>query len=84
MTSWPAARMGLTNRGVLREGHAADVVIFDYDKIKDTATWEEPTTKPLGISTVIVNGKVTLKNGKHTGVKAGQVLYGPGYNNSRE
>ena len=84
MTSWPAARMGLTDRGVLREGLAADVVIFDYEKIKDTATWTEPTAKPLGISTVIVNGQITLKNGKHTGVKAGQVLYGLGYKEGRE
>lgn len=79
MTSWPAARMGLDNRGVLREGLAADITIFDLDTIEDTATWENPTAKPTGIDYVIVNGQLVLDAGKHTGRKPGHVLLGPGH-----
>lgn len=79
LTSWPAARMGLANRGVIREGLAADVVVFDLDTIEDTATWENPTAKPTGIDYVIVNGQLVLDAGLHTGRTPGHVLRGPGY-----
>ncbi len=79
MTSWPATRMGLTDRGVLREGLAADIVIFDLDTIEDTATWADPTAKPKGIEYVIVNGELVLDEGRHTGTTPGHVLRGPGY-----
>jgi len=74
MTSWPAQRMGLSDRGLIREGMRADIVIFDLDKLDDVASWDAPTALPKGIGTVIVNGKVTIAEGKHTGTKAGQVL----------
>ena len=81
MTSWPASRMGLVDRGVLREGLAADIVVFDLETIEDTATWENPTTKPTGINHVIVNGVLVLDNGNHTGATPGRVMRGPGYKN---
>ncbi len=79
MTSWPASRMGLANRGILREGLAADVVIFDLATIEDVASWEDPTAKPKGINYVVVNGKLVLDHAQHTGATPGQILYGPGY-----
>lgn len=78
MTGWPATRMRLDDRGYIREGLWADVVIFDYDKIQDRATYEKPIEYPEGIDYVIVNGRVTIDRGNHTGVRAGHVLYGPG------
>lgn len=78
MTSWPAARMGLQDRGLLREGFRADVVVFDLETIDDRATYEEPTLFPTGIDWVLVNGEVVIQEGRHTGARPGQVLYGPG------
>lgn len=74
MTSWPAQRMGLTDRGLIRDGMRADIVVFDLDTLDDVASYEKPTAVPTGIETVIVNGVVTLAGGKHTGAKAGSVL----------
>lgn len=81
ITSWPASRMGLANRGVLREGLAADVVVFDLKTINDVASWEEPTAKPTGIEYVVVNGRLVLDQGQHTGATPGQVLRGAGFKN---
>ncbi|HUE82517.1 MAG TPA: amidohydrolase family protein [Pyrinomonadaceae bacterium] len=78
MTSWPATRMRLASRGLVKEGCWADVVIFDYDKIQDRATYEQPLASPEGINYVLVNGRIVIENGKHTGARPGQVLYGPG------
>ena len=78
MTSWPATRMRLANRGLIKEGNWADVTIFDLDALQDRATYERPTESPSGISWVLVNGVVTIDHGRHTGAKAGQVLRGPG------
>ena len=78
MTSWPATRMRLAARGLIKEGCWADVVIFDYDKIQDRATYEQPRRYPAGIDYVLVNGQVVIEHGKHTGARPGQVLYGPG------
>lgn len=78
MTSWAAARMRLDSRGLIKEGLWADVVIFDYDKIQDRATFEQPLLSPVGIDYVLVNGEVVAENGKHTGAKPGKVIYGPG------
>ncbi len=80
MTSWPASRMGLVDRGVLREGLAADIVIFDLESIEDVASWEQPTAKPVGIEYVLVNGQLVMENGHHTGATPGHILRGPGYN----
>lgn len=78
MTSWPATRMKLDGRGSLKEGNWADLVIFDYDKINDEATWAEPVRYPSGIDFVLINGQVVSEHGKHTGARPGVVLYGPG------
>ena len=78
MTSWPATRMRLAGRGAIRDGCWADVVIFDYDKIQDLATYDQPVLSPAGIDYVLVNGKVVVDHGTHTGARPGQVLYGPG------
>ena len=79
MTSWPATRMRLANRGAIREGNWADVTIFDLDQLQDRATYESPMEFPSGIDWVVVNGVVTVDHGRHTGAKAGQVLRGQGY-----
>jgi N-acyl-D-aspartate/D-glutamate deacylase len=78
MTSWAATRMRLASRGMVKEGFFADVVIFDYDKIQDRATYEKPLLYPAGIDYVLVNGQVVIEQGKHTGARPGQVIYGSG------
>jgi N-acyl-D-amino-acid deacylase len=78
MTSWPATRMRLAGRGVLSAGAWADVVVFDYDTLADTATYEAPTQAPTGIDYVLVNGQIVIDHGRHTGARSGQVVYGPG------
>jgi N-acyl-D-aspartate/D-glutamate deacylase len=78
MTSWPATRMRLSERGVIRVGAWADVTVFDLDSLADVATYEEPTEFARGIEWVLVNGTVAIANGEHTGAKPGKVLYGPG------
>ncbi len=79
MTSWPATRMRLANRGVIKEGNWADVAIFDLEDIQDRATFEQPTQVPTGIEWVLVNGVVTIERGRHTGAAAGHVLRGAGW-----
>lgn len=79
MTSLPAARMRLFDRGVIREGLKADVTIFDYHQISDTATYENAASLPTGIDYVLVNGQVVIDQGRHTGAKPGAVLRGAGY-----
>lgn len=74
MTALPAAAFGIQDRGVLREGLAADITIFDPDKIIDKATYENPHQYPKGISYVIVNGEVVVEKGRHTGKRPGKVL----------
>lgn len=78
MTSWPATRLRLESRGLIKEGCWADVVIFDYDKIQDNSTYEFPFRTPTGIDFVMVNGQVVIEKGKHTGARPGKVMYGPG------
>ncbi|MES2523242.1 MAG: D-aminoacylase [Gemmatimonadota bacterium] len=74
MTGMPAKRLGLRERGVIRAGAYADVVVFDAATVKDQATFTEPHQYPVGIETVIVNGVVAVDGGKATGVRAGRVL----------
>jgi N-acyl-D-aspartate/D-glutamate deacylase len=74
MTSLPAAQLGLVDRGVLREGAFADVVVFDPDTVRDTATYERPHAFPVGIDAVVVNGEVTVEGGEHTGARAGRAI----------
>lgn len=78
MTSWPATRYRLDHRGSIKEGLWADVVVFDYEKLQDRSTYEQPTLSPEGIDYVLVNGKVVIDHGTHTGARPGKVLYGPG------
>jgi N-acyl-D-amino-acid deacylase len=74
MTSFPAQRMGLPDRGLLRDGFKADVVVFDARTVKAPATRTEPKQFPIGIDHVVVNGKVVVDAGGHTGVLAGRAL----------
>lgn len=74
MTGLPAATFGLTDRGVLKEGLAADVVVFDPEKVIDCATFEEPKQWPKGINYVLVNGELVFTEGEITGALPGQVL----------
>jgi N-acyl-D-aspartate/D-glutamate deacylase len=79
MTSWPAARMRLYDRGAIREGLKADLTIFNYDTLQDTSTYENPQSYPTGIEYVLVNGQLVVNHGQHTGAKPGKVLRGAGY-----
>ncbi|GLC25673.1 N-acyl-D-amino-acid deacylase family protein [Roseisolibacter agri] len=74
MTGMPAARLGLRDRGVLRAGAMADVVVFDAATVRDQATFEAPHQYPVGIRTVVVNGVVAVDGGTPTGARAGRVL----------
>lgn len=74
MTSDPCRRLGLADRGWLRPGYKADIVLFDPDRVKDSATFEEPIRYPIGVHTVLVNGVITVEAGEHTGVRAGQIV----------
>ena len=78
MTSMNADKLGIRDRGRVAEGAWADVVVFDADRVIDRATFERPHQYPVGISYVIVNGVVTIDEGRHTGALAGRVIYGPG------
>jgi len=74
ITSLPARRMGVWDRGVLRPGAYADVVVFDPEHVEDTATFEQPQQYPRGIETVVVNGRVVLRQGKRTLERPGRPL----------
>jgi N-acyl-D-aspartate/D-glutamate deacylase len=74
MTSVTAERFGLTDRGVVREGAWADLVLFDAQTVADRATFTDPHQYPVGIPYVIVNGEVVIEQGQHTGALAGKVL----------
>ena len=77
MTSLPAEILGITDRGTIKEGQWADLVIFDPATVADKATFEDPFQYPVGIDTVLVNGKVVLDEGKHTNARPGKVLKRP-------
>jgi N-acyl-D-amino-acid deacylase len=74
MTSFPAQRLGIPDRGLLRDGFKADVVVFHPRNVKAPATRQEPKQFPIGIEYVIVNGQVVVDRGEHTGVLAGRAL----------
>jgi N-acyl-D-amino-acid deacylase len=74
MTSLPAQSFGLKDRGLIKEGAWADLVLFDAASITDTATYEEPMQEPTGIKMVLVNGEVVFDDGTHTGARPGRVL----------
>ena len=74
MTSAPAQRIGLSDRGVIRDGAVADLVVLDPDAVRATCTYDEPCSYPEGIGWVIVNGDVVVRDGAHTGARPGRVL----------
>jgi N-acyl-D-amino-acid deacylase len=78
-TALPAQREHLTDRGVLKRGMWADVVVFDPDKIHDVATFDDPNQLSIGMKYVLVNGVPVIEAGRMTGALPGQVLRGPGY-----
>jgi N-acyl-D-amino-acid deacylase len=78
MTSLPAQKFRLKDRGLLKEGMAADIVIFNADEVKDVSTFEKPHAYSKGFHYVIVNGVITVENEKHNGSRAGKALYEPG------
>ncbi len=79
MSSYPAQRIGLSDRGLLRAGMKADLVIFDPEAIRDMSTFEQPHQYAQGVTTVLINGHVVFENGMMTAARPGRVLHGPGY-----
>ena len=75
----PAQTFGFRDRGLVREGFAADLVIFDENTISDRATFEKPHQFPVGISYVMVKGQVVFADGQMTVARPGVALRGPGY-----
>ncbi len=84
MTSANAAKIGVTDRGLLRPGQWADVTVFDAARIVDRATFEEPHRYAEGVRYVIVNGRVVLDEGRHTEARAGRIVRGAGSVSPRE
>jgi N-acyl-D-aspartate/D-glutamate deacylase len=77
MTGLTASQLHFTDRGLIKSGFAADLVIFDPATVADRATFTDPFQYPVGIETVVVNGHVVLDHGRHTGERPGVVIYGP-------
>lgn len=78
MTSLPASNLKIKRRGKLATGYFADVVVFDFDKLQDNATFDQPHQYASGMMQVLVNGKLVIENGAHTGAKPGTAVFGPG------
>ena len=74
MTGLPARRLGLRDRGVIAMGRKADLVVFDARRVADRATYENPHQYPSGIEHVLVNGRLVIKDGDHTGSLPGRLL----------
>jgi N-acyl-D-amino-acid deacylase len=79
MTSVAARRVGLRDRGMIKEGNFADIILFDPVRVSDRATFEHPHQFPVGIEYVLVNGRLELEHGEQNATLAGQPLRGPGY-----
>jgi N-acyl-D-amino-acid deacylase len=79
LTSLPATNLGIRQRGSLKPGYYADVVVFDPATVQDHATFDKPKQLATGVSDVFVNGVQVLKEGKHTGAKPGRFVRGPGW-----
>jgi len=79
MTSMNAEKVGILDRGRIKEGFWADLTLFDPRTVIDRATFEESQQYPIGIPYVIVNGVIVLDDSEHTGELPGRVLRGPGY-----
>jgi N-acyl-D-amino-acid deacylase len=78
LSGLPATNLGLDHRGFIKEGYFADVVVFDPNTIADKSTYEKPHQYAVGMKHVFVNGIQVLKDGEHTGARAGRALWGPG------
>ena len=83
MTSRPAARVGLADRGILRPGMMADVAVFDPATIHDVATFADPTHYSAGMRSVLVNGRLVVRDGVITDARPGRALRGPGWTGRR-
>jgi N-acyl-D-aspartate/D-glutamate deacylase len=79
MTSQPAARVHLNDRGILRPGMAADITVFDPATIRDLSTFEQPAQYSVGVKYVLVNGRAVVSDGQITAERPGRALRGPGY-----
>jgi N-acyl-D-amino-acid deacylase len=78
MTSLPAQKFQLRDRGLIREGYAADIVLFDENEVKDLSTYGKPHQYSTGFKFILVNGQLCVEDGKQNNVRSGKVLYGPG------
>jgi N-acyl-D-amino-acid deacylase len=74
MTSLPASTFGLTDRGVIEPGYAADLVVLDPDRIEDRATFADPHQLSIGVRDVVVNGVIALRDEEPTGARPGRRL----------
>jgi dihydroorotase/N-acyl-D-amino-acid deacylase len=83
MTSQPATRVHLNDRGILRPGLAADITVFDPARIRDTSTYEDPKHYAEGVEYVFVNGRAVVAQGRITTERPGRALRGPGYTGRR-
>ena len=79
MTSLPSQKFQLRDRGMIREGMAADIVVFDESLVGDQSTFSKPHAFSVGFRYVFVNGQRVIDEAKHTGARSGIVLHGPGY-----
>lgn len=78
MTSLPAQKFQLHDRGLLKEGMTADIVVFNEKEVKDVSTYDKPHAYSKGFYYVLVNGVLTMDSQKHNGIRAGKSIYGPG------
>lgn len=83
MTSLPAQKFQLRDRGLIKEGMAADIVVFDEALVGDKATFEQPHQFSAGFKFVLVNGQLVIDEGRHNGTRSGKPLYGPGKSESQ-
>ena len=83
MSSLPAQILGIPDRGQIRRGFAADVVVFDPNTVSDTNSYEKPKSYAKGVPYVLVNGVVVIDKGEHTGARPGKVILGPGYKGTK-
>lgn len=83
LTSLPAEKFHLTGRGRIGPGYYADIAVFDPETIRDQATYESPHAYALGMRFVLVNGRVVLQEGQHTGKTPGRFVHGPGYSGKK-
>jgi N-acyl-D-amino-acid deacylase len=77
MSSFPAQRLGLLDRGLIRPGMKADITVFDPTRVRDAATYDQPHQYALGVPLVIVGGQIVFEGQAMTGSRPGKVLYGP-------